>query len=171
MMRADRRLLILSGVVVSVALGSLLLAGRGEAVVVRDVEGGEVFHVSLPESGRFSLEYLHSYYRAPAAEHFVAEQPGGFRLAGISSTSEEVLDYYGLEGEREARGEWFGLEPEESRSYERLPLIATETGRRTLVVSGERISLYTEDGPRHLTIGVEETNLLGELLLPDFGRF
>ncbi len=169
-MRAGRRLLILSGVAaLLVAVFSSLLADRGEAVVVRGADGGEMGRVPLPESGRFSLEYLHSYYRAPAAEHFVAEQ-AGFRLAGISSTSEEVLDYYGLEGEREARGGWFRLEPEESQSYERLPLIATETGRRTLVVASQRIPLYAEDGPRHLTIGVEETSLLEELLLPDFGR-
>lgn len=166
-MRADRRLLILSGIVIFfVALGSLL-AGRGEAVVVRDAESVEVFRVSLPEAGRFSLEYLHSYYRAPAAEHFVAEQPGGFRLVGISSTSEEVLAYYELEGEQEAQGEWFRLRPEEPHNYERLPLIATETGRRTLVVSGERIPLYAEDGPRHLSISVEKTSLFEELPVPD----
>jgi hypothetical protein len=147
------RLLILSGAaVLFVALG-LLLTARGEAVVVHDAGGGELVRVPLPESGRFSLEYLHSYYRVPAAEHFVAES-GGFRLVGISSPSEEVLDYYGLEGEREFAGGWFRLELEEPRSYESMSLIATQKGRRTLVVSGERIPLYAEKA-RHLTIGVK----------------
>jgi hypothetical protein len=39
--------------------------------------------------------------------------------------------------------------------FDRLPLIATATGRRTLAVGGERHPLYAA-APRHLTIEVEE---------------
>ena len=48
------------------------------------------------------------------------------------------------------------LLPEETRRFEELPLIGTETGQRTMVVSGERVPLYGEGGPRHVTIRVEE---------------
>lgn len=132
----------------------LLLAGRDESVVVRGEEGERVASLPLPESGRFGIAYRHSYYEAPATEHFVAGEEG-FRLARISSPHGGVLDYYRLEGEREDRGERVWLDPDEERLYEELPLIATERGRRTLVVGGERLPLYTGDGPRHLTISVE----------------
>jgi len=39
--------------------------------------------------------------------------------------------------------------------FDRLPLIATPTGRRTLAVAGKRYPLYAR-APRHLTIEVED---------------
>lgn len=65
-----------------------------------------------------------------------------------------MLDYYALAGERIRRGGWLHLVPAERRRYERLPLIATATGRRTLLAGGERIPLYRGEA-RHLVITVE----------------
>jgi hypothetical protein len=44
--------------------------------------------------------------------------------------------------------------PAERPRYERLPLIATATGRRTLLVGGEPIPLYAREA-RHLAVAVE----------------
>ena len=106
---------------------------------------------------------MHSYYQAPAAEHFVAEKDGTFELFEVSSPSEAVLDYYELEGRKEKRDDLLRLVPGGPQRFETLPLIATEKGRRTLVVSGERIPLYEEGGLRHVTIHLEEDALSTEL--------
>jgi hypothetical protein len=96
---------------------------------------------------------------APAHEHFEAEGEG-FRLRSLASPSAAVLDYYALPGRRTRTGRWVRLTPRDQRRYERLPLIATAEGRRTLVVRGRRFPLYGS-ATRHLTITVES--------LPDRG--
>lgn len=152
-----RRLLAVFGAAGLVVCGIALAVDLGASVVVRDAGGRTVASAALPVSGDFSIEYVHSYYEASAAEHFVAERDGSFELVEISSSSEAVLDYYELEGRKEETdGEWMRLLPDEPQRFEELPLIGTEKGRRTLVVSGERFPLYEERGPRHVTIRVEE---------------
>ncbi len=125
------------------------------SVVVRDDSGAEVYRSSLPGSGEFGIKYVHSYYRVPAMEHFVAVEDGSFELVEVSSPSEAVLDYYEIEGRKSADGEWISLIPDKPRRLEELSLIGTEKGRRTLVVSGERLPLYEAGGPRHVIIRVE----------------
>ena len=107
----------------------------------------------LPASGRFALEYRHSYYRVPAREEFRAGD-SGFRMVGVGSPSEAVLDYYELAGTKQL-GPWATLAPAHPQRFDRLPLIATATGRRTLEVGGERYPLYAK-AARHLTIEVED---------------
>ena len=134
--------------------GALLAAGcGGRDVVVRDDGGRVLVKAALPESGRFALEYRHSYYRVPARERFEADG-SGFRMVGVESPSEAVLDYYELAGVKTA-GRWMALAPARPRRFDRLPLIATATGRRTLEVGGRRYPLYAK-APRHLTIEVED---------------
>jgi hypothetical protein len=145
----------------------LILAGmfatdRGSSVLVHDANGRTIVRAALPDSGRFGIEYVHSYYEVPATEHFVAEEDGSFELVEISSPSEAVLDYYELEGRKEVGDGLFRLTPEERQRFDKLPLIGTEKGQRTLVVSGERFPLYEEDGPRHITIRVEADTPLTE---------
>ena len=135
--------------------GALLAAGcGGREVVVRDDGGRVVVKAALPESGRFALEYRHSYYRVAARERFRAGG-SGFRMVGVESPSEAVLDYYAIAGAK-TPGRWMALAPEAPRHFDRLPLIATATGRRTLAVAGRRYPLYGETAPRHLTIAVED---------------
>jgi hypothetical protein len=122
-------------------------------VVVHDRSGERVAGERLPSGGRFSLTYLHSYYRAPAEERFVAEGDG-FRLESVASPRVAVLDYYELRGRRTREGRWLRLYPRARRHYRRLPLIATAQGRRTLVVGGRRLALYGGRA-RHLEISVE----------------
>ena len=134
--------------------GALLAAGcGGRDVVVRDDGGRVLVKAALPESGRFALEYRHSYYRVPAREQFEADG-SRFRMVGVESPSEAVLDYYALAGAKTA-GRWMALAPAHPRRFDRLPLIATATGKRTLEVGGERYPLYAT-APRHLTIELEE---------------
>ena len=83
--------------------GALLATGCGErTVVVRDDGGRVLVEARLPESGRFALEYRHSYYRVPAREEFRAGG-SGFRMVAVSSPSEAVLDYYAIDGRQAAR--------------------------------------------------------------------
>jgi hypothetical protein len=153
---------------VLVIAGSLVFAGAfaadwGRSVVVRDAGGKMLSRTSLPGSGEFSVEYVHSYYEVPAAEHFSAGPRGGFELVGISSASEAVLDYYGLEGHKTADHEWVRLVPEERQHFEELPLVGTKTGRRTLVLPERRVPLVAESGaPMHLTLLIQEDTLLTE---------
>jgi hypothetical protein len=134
--------------------GALLAAGcGGRDVVVRDDGGRVLVKAALPESGQFALEYRHSYYRVPARERFAAVG-SGFRMVGVESPSEAVLDYYALAGAK-TPGRWMALTPARPRRFDRLPLIATATGRRTLEVGGKRYPLYAT-APRHLTIDLEE---------------
>lgn len=137
-------------------------SGWGTSVVVRDSEG-TTSRYSLPGSGEFEIEYVHSYYQAPAAEHFAADEDGSFELFEVSSPSEAVLDYYELKGRKEIGDDILRLLPEKPQRFEALPLVATEKGGRTLVVSGERIPLYEEGGSRRVIIQVEEDTLYTEL--------
>ncbi len=138
----------------AVLAGAFVLAGCGErSVVVRDADGDVLAEARLPASGRFAIEYRHSYYRAPAREVFTADE-SGFRMVEVASPNEAVLDYYELAGTKR-RGGWMRLSPARPRHFERLPLIATPVGRRTLEVGGRRYALY-DGAPRHVTIAVED---------------
>jgi hypothetical protein len=135
----------------------------GSSVVVRDADDRTLVRAALPDSGRFMVEYVHSYYEVPAVEHFVAEEYGSFELVEVSSSSEAVLDYYELEGHKEVGDDLLRLVLDEPQRFEALPLIGTEKGRRTLDVSNERFPLYAEDGPQHLVIRVEEDTPFTEI--------
>lgn len=138
----------------TVLTGALALAGGGgRSVVVRDQEGAVLAEARLPPSGRFALEYRHSYYRAPARESFAADA-SGFRMVEVASPSEAVLDYYELEGTRERRSGVWTLRPARSARFERMALAATAVGRRTLVAGEQRAPLY-DSGDVHLTLEVE----------------
>jgi hypothetical protein len=145
------------GVAVAAAAATVAAIWRdagGAAVVVADERGREVASVRLPPSGRFALQYRHSVYRAEVTETFAAAGDG-LRLVAVASPSEAVLDYYELAGRRRADGGWWRLEPEASPRLDALPLLATEVGRRTLVVEGRRLPLFQEGGaPSRLVLSV-----------------
>ena len=133
----------------------LALAGCGDAAVVaRDSAGAPVARAELPASGRFALAYEHSYHRAPAEERFRATADG-FALEAIASPHAGVLDYYELDGRRSREGGAWVLRPDRPPRFSGLPLAATATGRRTLLVAGRRLPLWRPDGPRHVRVAVE----------------
>lgn len=140
--------------VVLAGLAAAVLA-PGPRVVARDTEGREAAVLPLRPDGRFELEYVHSYYRAPARESFVALDDGSFRLHSIGSRSEAVLDYYEVAGTKRSRGRWLELGLTAPPRYRKLPLIATSTGRRTLRAAGRKVPLFGPGAPRHLTISVD----------------
>jgi len=156
-----RWFLILAGAALLILAGTFAI-DLGSSVLAHDADGRTVARAALPDSGRFEVEYVHSYYEVPATEHFVAEEDGSFELVEISSPSEAVLDYYELEGRKEAGEYLFSLAPDSPQRFDSLPLIGTEKGERTLVVSGERFPLYEESASRHVTIRVEEETPLTE---------
>jgi hypothetical protein len=134
--------------------GAVVLTGcGGRSVVVRDEDGVVLAEARLPASGRFAIEYRHSYYRVPAREEFAADE-SGFRMVGVASPNEAVLDYYELAGTKRRSG-WIRLTVARPRRFERLPLIATPVGRRTLEVGGRRYALH-DGAPRHITVEVED---------------
>jgi hypothetical protein len=145
-----------AGTVVAVAAAALVTRDEAgvPAVVVADERGREVASLPLPPSGRFALQYRHSVYRAEVTETFAA-QDAGFRLVAVASPSEAVLDYYELEGRRVVDGGWRRLEPAATEHLDALPLVATELGRRTLVVGARRLPLFEPGrGPIHLVLTV-----------------
>jgi hypothetical protein len=133
------------------------LGDWGISVMVYDPGERTLARYQLPGSGDFEVQYVHSYYEAPASEHFVAEKDSSFELVEVSSPSEAVLDYYELEGRKEAEEGLLRLVPDEPQRFEELSVIGTEKGRRTLIVSDERFPLYEKDRPRHVTLRVEGT--------------
>jgi len=140
--------------VAAVALAGPRLGGADPAVVVADERGRELASVPLPEDHRFALTYRHSVYQAEVTETF-AVTGGGFRLVAVASPSEAVLDYYELEGRRGRDGGWRRLEPDASPRLHALPLLATEVGRRTLVVEDRRLPLFEPGGaPARLVLSV-----------------
>ena len=143
------------GAAVAALLAAGLSAADGapRAVVVRDAAGEVVARETLSANGEFALAYRHSVYRAPARELFEA-RGSGFSLRALASPRAAVLDYYALAGPRTRARGWRRLELGRPRSYRRLSLIATGTGRRTLLVGRRRVPLYGA-GTRHLTLTVE----------------
>jgi hypothetical protein len=146
---------------IAVAVPLALVAAAGllpqrAVVTVTGADGRPVAARVLPAPGRFELRYRHSYYRVEAAESFVAGPDGGFRLVAVGSPSQAVLDYYGLTGRTHREGGWLRLELRQPQRFERLPLVATGLGRRTLVVGGQAIPLAPPGGePAYLMIAVE----------------
>ncbi len=165
-MRASgRRLLILLGAAALLIVGAAFSFDCDSSVVVRGSDGRIVARSPLSDSERFKIEYVHSYYRTPVVETFVAEPSSGFRLDAISSSSEAALDYYELEGARSAEDQWLRLTPNSAQHFEVLPLIGTAKGRKTLVLPDREIPLFSDDGPPlHLTLRVEHDTPLTRLL-------
>jgi hypothetical protein len=150
-----RRWPIAVAVPLALAAAAGLLPQR-TVVTVTGADGRPVAARVLPAPGRFELRYRHSYYRAEAAESFVAGPDGGFRLVAVGSPSQAVLDYYGLAGRTHREGGWLRLELRQPQRFEQLPLVATGLGRRTLVVGGQAVPLAPPGGePAHLMIAVE----------------
>jgi Domain of unknown function (DUF1850) len=149
--RRGRLLAAAAALVVAAAAAAASVAAirrdDATAVVVVDERGRQLASVPLPASGRFALAYRHSVHRAEVTETFAAAGGGGFRLVEVASPSEAVLDYYELEGRRGRAGGWRRLEPAASPRLDALPLVATEVGRRTLVVEGRRLPLFHPGGP------------------------
>jgi hypothetical protein len=65
-----------------------------------------------------------------------------------------VLDYYALEGRRSVERGWWNLVPSIPPRYEKLSLIATEKGRRTLEVKGKSVALYEPGRALHIVLSV-----------------
>jgi hypothetical protein len=149
--RRGRRALVAAAAAAVVAAGLAAAAGRPRAapepaVVVADERGRELARAELPASGRFALSYRHSVYRAEVTETFAADGDR-FRLVAVASPSEAVLDYYELAGRRRSQAEGWLLEPAATPELASLPLLASERGRRTLVVDGRRLPLYQPGRP------------------------
>lgn len=148
------RLLLVVALAAGVFAGGAPTAARAPAVVVSGGAGRIIARVPMPADGRFALHYRHSIYEEPGLETFAVRGDDRFELVKLSSPSRAVLDYYALAGDRGPRDGWYVLRPAREQVYRRLPLIATATGRRTLVVGERRIPLFGPGGARHLTICV-----------------
>ncbi|MGN9840007.1 hypothetical protein ACTMTI_17950 [Nonomuraea sp. H19] len=111
----------------------------------------------LPVSGAFMIGYIHSIYRAPAAEVFTVEGRR-FTMRAVVSVSENVLDYYALAGTRSRTrtGAWM-LRLAAPATYEELSLLTTSIGRRTLLAGGRCLPLYPGTGAAEVRLTVELT--------------
>ncbi|TMR93503.1 DUF1850 domain-containing protein [Nonomuraea basaltis] len=111
----------------------------------------------LPISGGFAIGYVHSIYKAPSAEVFTVEGRR-FTMRAVVSASENVLDYYALEGTRSRTeaGAWLLLLATPA-TYDELSLLTTSIGRRTLVAGGRCLPLYPDSGAAEVRVAVELT--------------
>ncbi|WP_157245146.1 DUF1850 domain-containing protein [Nonomuraea typhae] len=104
--------------------------------------------------GGFALAYVHSMYRVPAAELFSVEGRR-FTMRAVLSESAGVLDYYALDGvrSRTPEGLWL-LRLATPVGYDRLDLIASAVGRRTLVAGGRCLPLHPAAGSAEVRLAV-----------------
>ena len=117
--------------------------------------GGDVVaEAALPADGRFALAYRHSVYKAPAEERFRALADG--RLRARERRLAEPAGARVLRGSRGriARGRL--VPARRPARFTTMALAATERGRRTLVVGGERDPAVRRTRV-HLRIAVEGT--------------
>jgi hypothetical protein len=157
-MAGRRRRLLLPAVAAGVTvLAAVTLIPERRVVTIVGVEDGRTIEsMSLPASGRFEMYFRQSIYDADSYEYFVADRDAGFRLVALRSTNQGVLDYYALEGRRTHIGPWTHIVLDEPQHFDRLPVIGTRLGRRTLIVGDRRVPLADSDGSsRHLVIRVE----------------
>jgi hypothetical protein len=100
---------------------------------------------------------VHSVYHAPSAELFTVEGRR-FTMRAVVSVSENVLDYYALEGTRArtADGVWV-LRLAVPATYDELSLLATPIGRRTLIARGRCLPLYPAEGAAEVRVAVAAT--------------
>lgn len=149
-----RRILRFGAIVVAVVVSTVVPASstRPETPTVVVVgDDGTIAEIALEDS-RFSLAYRHSVYERRAVEVFEVDDRGRFALVHVRSPAEKTLDYYGVEGMRSRHGGWSRLSLDEPPRFTRLSLIATPTGKRTLVVGEQRLPLYDGSEATHVTI-------------------
>ncbi|WP_187414716.1 DUF1850 domain-containing protein [Nonomuraea sp. PA05] len=111
----------------------------------------------LPVTRGFALAYVHSIYRAPAAEVFTVAG-GRFTMRAVVSVNEGVLDYYAVEGQRVRLpgGLWL-LRPAEPATYAELSLLTTSIGRRTVIADGRCLPLYPATGASEVRLSLALT--------------
>ena len=150
-------------------MAAVTLLPQRWVVTVASVEDGRTIEsIPLSATGRFEMYFRQSIYDADAYEYFIANHDTGFELVALRSTNEGVLDYYALEGRRTHIGPWTHMVLDQPQHFDRLAVIGTRLGRRTLIVGDRRLPLAGRDGsPRHLVITVERRPwLLAELQEP-----
>ena len=157
MARRRRRWLLTALVAAVAAVAAVTLLPQRRVVTVASAQDGRTIEsMPLPAVGRFEMYFRQSIYDADAYESFVADGDAGFVLVALRSTNEGVLDYYALEGRRTHIGAWTHLALDRPQHFDRLPIVGTRLGRRTLIVGDRRLPLAGPDGStRHLVIRVE----------------
>lgn len=145
-------------------IGSPPAASDGSAtawqLVVRGADDRTLLSVPLPDA-RFSLRYRNSVYASMAEERFTVGSDGRMELVALAADEQAVLaEYYATAGlRRAAPGDarrWVA-EPDTALRLARLPLAATEHGRRTLLVGEQEIPLWplTAGGTATVVLEVE----------------
>lgn len=155
-----RHVLRFGAIVVALIVSTVVPASstRPEAPTVVVVgDDGTIAEIALEDS-RFSLAYRHSVYERRAVEVFEVDDRERFELVQVGSPAEKTLDYYGVEGTRSRHGGWSRLSLDEPPRFTHLSLIATPTGRRTLVVGDQRVPLYDGPDANHVTICIGPSN-------------
>ncbi|MDQ3937331.1 MAG: hypothetical protein M3253_01480 [Chloroflexota bacterium] len=154
-------LAILALVAASFALGAVGLAVVGSGsppahapegdwqLVVRAANEDVLLRVPLPAS-RFSLRYRNSVYRSLAEERFSINPGGRMVLVELAADEAAVLaEYYSAERPRPADpgdGRRWRARPSAGVTLDELSLVATEHGRRTLVIDGRAFPLWQLGG-------------------------
>ena len=117
----------------------LFLIGAGVAfclrgspyLVIVNTDRGREFRIPL--GSRFTLSYVNSIYRAPAAEDFEVGEKNEIVLKGVRTRSAAVAQYYGFEDGRE----YYPVE----RRMKSFALRVGMTDLQALDVGNEKVSL------------------------------
>lgn len=116
----------------------------GRSLTVRDAGGALLARVPL-EEGRFAVSYRNSVYESLAEERYEVLRDGSFRVVELGADELAVLEEYYMAptAARRApagdRRQWL-VEPDAARPavFDTLSIAATDLGRRTLHVPGQR---------------------------------
>ncbi len=139
----------------AVLLAAAVLAGcaAGPRTVVAHEDGRVVAALPLDGARTFDLTYRHPVYDVPAREEFAVLRGGGFRLVAVASPQQAVLDYYALPGSRALGADgWWRLELADPPVFRSLPVAATATGERALVVGDDRAPLAAPGRDRPVVV-------------------
>ena len=146
-MARRRRRWVLAAVAVGVAVVAAvgLLPQRRVVTVASAPDGRTIESLPLPPAGRFEMYFRQSIYDADAYESFVADGDAGFTLVALRSTNQG--SWTTTRSRRHPRlGPWIHMVLDRPQHFDRLPVVGTRLGRRTLIVGDRRLPLAGADG-------------------------
>lgn len=84
-----------------IAVGGAFLTPEVRVLQIVNPNSGRNFQIIVEPASRFTLSYINSIYREPAAEEFEVGEGEEIILKGVRTKSPAVAHYYGFEDGRE----------------------------------------------------------------------
>jgi hypothetical protein len=119
-------------------------AERAVITVVNENRGQTIAQLHIQDGTPLQVRYVHSVYRQPAVEEF-AVSAQGLELVRLASPSVAVLEYYARPEPVAPAGAGSGayeIRPTRAARQARLTVLASATGRRTVVYASQELPLH-----------------------------